>query len=239
MTYRQTLYDIQSLLKQTYENKEFDDELVLFWIEMYANRLRKQHDEKANTDTFLHVYKQVPIYTEQNSNLTYISLPENVFDLERDRAIRYITYDFNIDNYIHPMASVEFHRTTRETMKRLYFTEEESPRPDNPYWYRIGNTIYLIGIECIDTQYVEIGILATMNPANVCKLDAQFEFPEELYAILQVQILSIGKFGLMIPEDATNKGENRVSPDNMPIPRNTGVQNPNYTQPTQQQEQEL
>lgn len=230
MLYRDCLNDISSLLKQTYQNKTFENNQILFWIEMCANRLRRQHDEKIHSGAYLHTYRQVPIKIDTLTGEKYIELPEQIFDLDYDGAIKYLTYDFSVGGCITTIANVEFHRTSVETLKRLYFTEEETPRSDNPYFYRRGiDKLYLLGIECLSIEYLEIGIMAVMNPSNTCGLDNIFEFPDELYPILQNYVLNIGKFGLMMPEEAINKGENRTSPENIPIPR-TGAQ----VQPIQQ-----
>ena len=236
MTYRFALYDIQSLLKQTYVNKEFADNQVLFWILMYANMLRKRHDEKTESGTYLHVYKKVNVYKELDTKRKYIILPADIFDLDKDGAIVYITYNYSVDICDVPtFTSITFERTSPQQSKVLYLTEEETPRSDNPKFYRENNNIFFLGLECIDIKYVEIGLKTTMNPSIICDLDTTMELPDEMYPILKEYILNMGKFGLMIPEESVNKGTNDVSPDKMPISKQFGN---TQIQPEQEQQQQ-
>jgi hypothetical protein len=80
------------------------------------------------------------------------------------------------------------------------------PMPDDPYFYRIQNRVWLLGLECIDVPGLEIGIYSTFDPSTECSLDAEFDFPSELIPILQQQILGLGRFLLQIPINFTNQG---------------------------------
>ena len=101
-----------------------------------------------------------------------------------------------------------FTRTTPSDVQRLYFSKYEEPDPKNPYWYRAGQYIYLLGIECVNPKAVEIGIYSTLKPITdpTIDLDAPFNFPEELLIQLKRQVLDLGRFVLVIPEERTNDG---------------------------------
>ncbi len=102
-------------------------------------------------------------------------------------------------------------------LHRLYRDEYEKPTPSNPYFYRIGHKddnvqvsrIYLVGVECINITDVEIGIKCTLDPNQVCDLDDSIPLPNELIDELMKEVLSLGRFVMMIPEERENEGSDK------------------------------
>jgi hypothetical protein len=89
----------------------------------------------------------------------------------------------------------------------VYFREEEVPSPTNPYFYRQGNYLYLLGTESVHVPRVELGLKSTFDPTDISlDIDQACEFPVELLPVLKRQVLDLGRFILQVPEDLMNDG---------------------------------
>jgi hypothetical protein len=208
-TYRKICYDILTILKQNFNNKEVSLSQISYWVGVYGDRLLAQHIQKHDTQAYLQVFPQVPVYKDTVTQRQYIDIPASVYDFDLDNGIDYISYPYQVD--INSFAYTRFTRTTPSQAFRLYYTDEEKPAPDNPYWYRAdAPRIYLLGLECIDVPFVEVGLQVAFS--NIpCDLDEEIKFPLELVPILQRQILDLGRFCLMIPADRINDGDYDVA----------------------------
>jgi len=203
--------------KQQFDDKELQKSQVAHWIIMIGNRLLSQHISKRDSGAFLSIYADVPIEvaTENlNPNIIkgrkYIVLPTCIFDYNLDGGVEYISYymDKQEPNCPAPFTRQTFTRTTPGDSQRLYMSKYETPDPKQPYWYRAGQNIYLLGLECINPKAVEIGIYSTLKPITDpdIDLDGPFPFPEELLIQLKRQVLDLGRFALVLPEERTNDG---------------------------------
>ena len=230
-SYRSVVYDIYTILRANFDDTEISLNHVLYWVQMYGDRLRMQHDEKINTGATLSVFNAVPVLIEANTGRKYIVIPTGIYDTDNDMGINYISYSYSVDP--NAFSYVTFSRTTPSASQRLYWTPEEKPAPDNPYFYRIGDRIYLLGLDCIDVQFIELGLKTTFV-GDVCDLDDEFDFPPELLPILQRQILDLGRFVLQIPADRTNEADYSLQNEAMPKTKIISVSN--LTQPQQQSE---
>lgn len=216
-TLRTIVNDISKDLKQITDDKEITDIQIGHWVIMLANRIRSQHIAKRDSGAFLSVFANVPVQTfssttnpNQIKGRKYIEIPEVIYDYDQDGGIEYISYyleDFQ-ENCPPPFTNQTFSRTTPSTAQRLYFTKWEKPNPKNPYFYRVGPYVYLLGLECANVKNLEIGIYAALRPVTdgQLDLDARFDFPEETLIILKRQVLDLGRFVLMMPEERVNDG---------------------------------
>jgi hypothetical protein len=99
--------------------------------------------------------------------------------------------------------------------------EYTKPSAKNPFFYRVGqkvddvavNRVYLLGLECVPVEDVEIAIKTTLNPKDICDLDENIPLPDELIQDLIMQVLQLGKYIMMMPKENTNEGEDDSSPD--------------------------
>lgn len=218
-TYRYLSHDILETFKQEFDDKEFQLSHVVFWIQTISNRLVAQHSKKFMTGAFSSTFTGVTIQKATTSQIPdvvagrkYISLPENVFDLDNDKAIQYISYELNTGCAERPaFTSVFFQPTTVMKAYRLEFNPYESPQPDNPYFYRVKNNVYLLGLECINIPTVEICLLTSQDPTDVCDLDDEVRIPDELIPILREQVLALGRFALQIPRERINEGSDMTT----------------------------
>lgn len=218
-TYRSVAYDILEIFKQQFDDKEFQIPHIVFWIQTIANRLTAQHSKKFMTGAFSSTFDNILIQKATTSSVPdtikdrkFVTLPENVFDLENDKAIQYISYELNTGCAERPaFTSVFFQPTTVMKAYRLEYNPYESPKPSNPYFYRVKNKVYLLGIECIDVPSVEMCLLTAQDPTDVCDIDDEVRLPDELVPILRAEILSLGRFALQIPRERINEGSDMTT----------------------------
>lgn len=231
-TLRTIVNDISKDLKQTFDDKEVLDIQIAHWVIMIGNRIRSQHIAKRDSGAFLSVFPNVPVQMftanagrNQIKGRKYIEIPEVIYDYDKDGGIEYISY------YVEelepgcppPFTNQTFTRTTPSDVQRIYFSSYEKPNPKNPYFYRVGRYIYLLGVECVNVKNLEIGIYAALKPVTdpELQLDEPFDFPEETLYILKRQVIDLGRFVLLMPQDKVNDGTNEQV--NVPANKLTSV----------------
>jgi len=82
------------------------------------------------------------------------------------------------------------------------------------------------GVECIDIETVEIGLFMTLPPITEIKLDEEFDFPDELLFVLKKQVLEMGRFALMVPQERVNDGDDDTNAAQVPTNKLTSVNDP-------------
>jgi hypothetical protein len=236
MRWREVVYDIFQSLKQSFDDSEITLNHAKYWCTIMANRLLAQHIEKRDSGGYLTVFNDVNVSKDEINGYKYVDLPKNILDFNLDAAINYISYGYCLDDCNPPFTSVLFTRTTPTEARVLYYTAEEKPSPSNPYFYRVGNRVYLLGIECVNTCPLEMGLYTTID-FDECDMDDEFNFPEELLPILQRYVFDIGRFVLSIPNtigvnDGTNDGV-----EGNEVPKTKLINVNDLQQPMQQVEQ--
>lgn len=207
---RHIVDDIQVILKQTYDDREFQDIQVAYWCTILGDRLRSQHILKRRSGAFLSVYANIPIneftsITNPNQipNRKYVELPGCIYDFDMDAGIEYVSYWDNDDNCgSEKFKKVKFNRTNPSEVEVLYYSDYTKPSPSNPYFYRVDNKLYLLGLECSGAEAVEMGIYLILPDVVTIDIDAVWPFPAELIPVLQRHVLDIARFGLEVPEGA-------------------------------------
>ena len=206
MTLRDVVNDIHTVLKQKYDDQKITFTHTLYHVLIYANRLKAQHIEKRDTNQYVHVFNEVAVQKDSVTKRQYLDMPAQIFDFDRDGGINYITYSHDIDDKA--FTSVTFQRTRQSAAKVLYWNEDTHPAPDNPYFFMESGKIFLLGLEDIDSIRLEVGLYSAFDIESVTNdsLDENFDFPLELLPVLQRQVLDIGRFALLIPEELSNDG---------------------------------
>lgn len=214
---RTVVDDLSKDFKQVFDDKQITKPQIAHWVIMVGNRLLSQHISKRDSGAYLHIYGDIPIVVSPDTtnpnvlkNRKHIELPTDIFDYDKDGGIEYITFymDEQKPNCPAPYTWVVFERTSPSELRRLSMSEYEKPSPTQPYFFRAGNNIYLLGIECVNPKKIEMGIYSTLKPitSSTIDLDAPFPFPEELLIQLKRQVLDLGRFVMMIPEERVNDG---------------------------------
>jgi hypothetical protein len=223
-TYRFVANDIRTSLKQMYDDADISLVLVIYWMHVFGDRLKMLHIGKYSSGAFLSRFTAVPVERDDPDPYPFITLPQRIYDYDKDKGIGYITYDSSISVGGEPvLGSVEFQRTYPSALKFLYSREEERPSPDNPYFYRVGDKVYLVGVERVNLLSVDLGLFTTFDPtifsSPTFSIDNTFDFPEHLLPLLRREILEMGRFVLLIPDNVNNDGSGQVNPGEVPSSR--------------------
>lgn len=221
---RHVVNDIGVDLRQIFDDRRISDAQIAYWTIIVGNNLLSKHIQKRSSGAFLTTFPEVPVLKSQlpGKNLVryrkYFDLPDQIFDFNNDGAIDYISYavEPELPNENAPLTVVTFTRTTPGALKGLYMNEYTEPSPENPYYYRSKEKIYLVGVECVDTGPLEVGLKLCIPPVTKIVLDDPFDFPEELISVLKRQVLDMGRFALLMPKERMNDGDDAVTGNQVP-----------------------
>ena len=205
MRWREVVFDIHTMLQQHYDDPKITLVQTTYWCSVAANRLLSQHIDKRDSGAFLTIYPDLQVLVDSTTNYKYIEIPLNIFDFDKDDGVEYMSYYYAVDDCTPPFTSVRIQRTAPAKSMRLYWTLEEVPTPDNPYFYRAKDRLYLLGLENIAAPKIEAGFYQTI-PAYPTLLDDEFPFPDELLSVLQRYVFDFGRFVINMPKDAVNDG---------------------------------
>jgi hypothetical protein len=215
MTYRYVVYDIEKSLKKSFDDADITFNQILYWVMVVANKLRLQHTLVTNTDLFTSTYCPVEVLTDDKGR-KYIDLPVQIMDLPNNAGVVYISYNVDTCSCKGPaFAQTFFEGVNLGEVQHLYLDKYTTPSAKSPYFYRVGdrangvdvNRIYLLGLECVNVTDVEIAVKTSLNPKDICDLDDNLPLPDELIQMLITEVLQLGRFVMMIPEERVNIGE--------------------------------
>jgi len=199
-TLRYIVKDILNDLNQKYPGADISFSQCMYWVLIYADSLKRQHLKKEDSSHHVNSFL-VDVYVDETNGRNYFELPKGIYDLDYDRGVHYITYKPTVDNEIPLFGSVQFARTTIAKARRLYFREDEKPSPANPYFYRLGDRVYLLGVENINIDKVEVGLYLSFNPTDQnIDIDEPFDLPAHLIVNLKKLVLDMGRFALAVPQ---------------------------------------
>lgn len=234
MTYRFIVSDLEKSLNQAFDDADITQIQVLYWVQVIANRLRTQYYKLKGDDSYVSTFAPVIVHTDAKGR-KYIDLPSQILDLKQDAGVVFISYNFDTNCCKgDPRGQVVFERTHVGKLRTLYMDPYTTPQPKNPYFYRIAdkvnevdvNRIYLLGLECVKITDVEIGILATMDPRNLCNLDDEIPLPDELVSELILEVLKLGRFVMLVPDERLNDGNDGEQGDVPRVPTATPLEQP-------------
>jgi hypothetical protein len=221
MTYRYVVYDIQKSFNATFDDADFTFNQILYWVTLTANKMRLQQTLSTNSDLFTSTFNSVSV-SEDIKGRKYIDLPMQIIDLPNNAGVVYITYNEETCKCEGPVFAQRFFQgTTLGQVHHIYMDEYTKPSSSNPYFYRTGhkidgvdvNRIYLLGVECVPVESIEISIKASLDPRYICDLDEQIPLPDELIFDLTNQVLQLGRFIMMMPSERVNTGEDESEVD--------------------------
>ncbi len=209
---------LQVAIKKTNDDADISFIMITQWVKFFINKFRSAKAEATTSGLYVSTY-EVSVTTDSN-NRKYITLPTNIYDYEGDRGIDYITIN-QVTGVDTPMfTGYKFSRTTPGKARSLYYSEYERPTPENPYFYRLQNSVYFLGVEAIGLNTVEVGLKSEFNP-----FAADYDLDEDLYldpaveADVYKNVLEISRFVMQIPQDSINQGKDEVSPEAAPSQR--------------------
>jgi len=238
-TFRNLIGSLQVALKQTFAGSSISLAQISFWCTLYINKARSAKIQSEDTGRYTMVFPNVPIYIPTTSTTNYIAgrkyilLPSNILDLPGDKGIVYISYNDFEGSCPPSFTGVRFTRTTQTKANRLYMSPYETPTPANPYFYLISkNIVYLLGIECINVNSLEVGLIVSFDPFTQCVLDENMDMDEAEFATVYAQVLNLGRFTMLIPSNTINDGTDK-SPSTEVPKKNLTIQDTQTQQPTE------
>ena len=229
MTYRQALYSIQTTLKRTFDDAEITEAHILYWISVVANKYISRDIEKKNnrSDVYLSIFAPVTVSLDTTLNQHYIDLPKDLIVLDNDSGVEFVSYNYETCCCKGPSwAQVNFSRTYASELQMIYQDEMEKPSPKQPYFSHISGSVnslnvdrlYFHGTECINLKEVVLGIYCGVNPKNICALDDEIPLKVRYHETLIREVISLGQFMLLLPEDRINEGRDTSQPSANQLP---------------------
>jgi hypothetical protein len=220
MRYADVIGAVSSDLKQSYQDQIIEPYTILYWVNIVANQLLYQHiqnDWSKNSWVNGEYIRPFRIRVRNEGNAKYFELPLGVLNINgRDDGINFVTYDLNQDFGDYPdLGMRQFTRTAPAVVPRLYMTWAEKPSPSNPYYYRIADKAYLIGIENVPCEYVKTGLVLGTTMQDIKSIEEEIRIPQHLLKILHYEVLKLGQFALMVPEDEDKEKLKQLSKVNL------------------------
>jgi hypothetical protein len=242
MTYRFAAYSIQTALKQNFDDALISIPHIIYWISLVANKYAAKDIEKGKrSGGYLSIFKNVTVYKDNYLDQHYIDLPAGVLCLDYDAGVEFITYNRKTCCCEGPAyAQVNFSWTTPGQLINNFGDEWEKPSTTNPYFYQVGQNVdgvnvdrlYFVGTECIHLRDVMMGLYTGVNPAEVCDLDEAIPLKSKYHDTLIREVISLGRFMILVPEDLVNEGADEVQEPPVQVPNAV-----KYEQTQQQQQQ--
>jgi len=231
MTYELMAYDILTQLKKNFDDTDITLNHVIYWIQVTVNKIRKvdmvENDRKSGA--YRSVFSPVTIKIDQDlKRRKYVDIPTQIMDLRYEGGVEYMTFNLETCCCAGPeFAQVRIWPTTPGKALRLYGDAYEKPKPDHAYFYRVGdkingvsvNRFYFMGIECIDVTDIEMGLYTALNPSDVCNLTDEVPIAEDLVQKVMLEVLSVGRFMMLVPKDRINDGEDMTQAPQVEVPQ--------------------
>ena len=228
-TYRQFVYSILEQLNKNTDDAKINELHVLYWTRMVVNKAIYDIAKSGGSlDRFM-VQTSVDLLLKENGK-KYFTLPADVFNLYDNKGIDSISYNEDEECDI----SVLFSRTTLGKSRSLYLDEYTEPSISNPYFYVIGNTVNILGLECSDISSLSVVLVSPIDTNSICSLDETINLPEEKLLLAYYAVMDLCKFKILTASDLLNNGSDvEVSKNDYAIAYQKGQQ-----QVPQQEQQE-
>lgn len=206
LTYRYAAADLKLSLKSIIKDSEIGTSQIIFWIRTCENFIRQRTLKVTATGSFLSEYYGVNAIPVQTDNIKkWITLPTGIYDLEYEKAIDYISYNQPGTPF---GKQVRFQQTDVNIIDQLWYSPYEKPSPSNPYFYRVGNNIFLLGIEGVSVVNVNAGLYGSLDPRPIfLNPYSPLQINDEQFPALKEMVLNLGRFVLVVPSNRTEQGD--------------------------------
>lgn len=209
MTYRFVADDILTALKKVSDDRVITMAHVVYYIQVVANRLNTLSARKKRGDQgkFKTVFAPVLVKLDTVGNRKYIELPAGMLTLDYEGGVDYLSYNEETCCCSGPpFATKIFSRTTPGAVSVLSKNPYTKPSASRPYFYRVGERLYFLGLECISVPDVEICLLTALDPTTTCDLDIEVQIGPHLIQTLRAEVMNMFRAPLVLPSDRVNDG---------------------------------
>lgn len=222
---RHVIDDLAVTLKQVYDDKIIQRSQIAYWILLIGNTLKAQHIQKRDSGAFLTTFI-VPLVIDPSNGRKYFILPKTIYDFNSDKAIDCVASYPGADGS--QFTKQTYGRTTKKTAERLTYSRYEKPSPTEPYFYRINQRIYTLGIEGVDIKELEVDLFTALDPLLTINIDEYIDFPDELMSTLRTQVIALARYSYIFPQERTNDGQDGNAEKQLNTPKIVSV-NPDNT----------
>jgi len=221
-SYRYLVADIQKSFNMNFPDSNVTSPQILYWCRVAENFIRQRTLKVMMTGSYLTEFQSVPIVTDNIRK--WIVLPSQIVDLDNEKGVDYIMYQQPI-----PFGKqIRFVQTDVNVIDRLYYNPYETPSPSNPYFYRVGQNIYILGVENVSITNVQMGLYTSLDTRpSLIPIDSAIGIDEEQVPSLKELVFQYARMSLLAPKDRTEEGDDNRSESTKTFAKNT--------QPDQQQ----
>lgn len=197
-------YSLVTGLKQTFPDRDFGLFECLYHVQLAANTIINQIlDKHGSSGRFMSTYTDLPVLYDNKLNLPYFVIPQQVYDMSMEGGLTQLWYNIVVDDTCDPpiWTQQQFQPTHFDTMHKLYLNEYTKPKSTNPYFFRVTDNIYLVGVSKIACKTVNTVVYATLDPKDVADLDQEIPLPDEYVEQLYYKVFSLGRFIANVPDE--------------------------------------
>lgn len=249
VTLRDVVDDIMLMGKQTIDDNEISFEQVAYWVVTAGNFLQAARTEKHGLETQDRsglVMKRFVVGIQQANTGDdplcgkYIVLPHTIYDYANDKGVDYMTYYYmgeECSTCPPRFSKVLFTRSTPSELHGYYANPYTKPSKKNPYFYREGEKLWLVGLETLAmtlVNKVEVGLLTTLPDVDEnLDPDEEFRFPAERLSILRNYVLDLMRWSISMPNTKLVNDGTEAAPQQVMAPRTVSVNDPLVQQAAQ------
>lgn len=206
ISYTYAVNDIQTVLQQTFPDAQIRPLSVLFWIRTSENIIMQRHLKVEMTGSYLvNFYGVNGISIQTDTIKKWITLPTGIFDLLYDKGINFIS--FNETSVVPFEKNTRFQVIDADDVSRLYMTPYNSPSSKNPFAYRVGNLIYLLGIDDENIASVALSLFSSLDARpDYVPMTNTLGINDEQYMAMKEMVLTLGRFALLVPRERIMDG---------------------------------
>lgn len=200
-SYRYLVNDISKSFNLNFPDSNITSPQILYWCRVAENFIRQRTLKVMMTGSYLTEFQSVSIQTDGVRK--WIVLPSQIVDLDNEKGVDYIMYQQDI-----PFGKqIRFVQTDVNVIDRLYYNPYETPSPSNPYFYRVGQNIYVLGIENVGITQVQMGLYTSLDTRpSLIPIDSLIGIDEEQIPSLKELVFQYAKLSLIVPKDRVEEG---------------------------------
>lgn len=231
--------ELKVTLGQLVDDQRITDLQIDYWIKVAADALRYRMiaaqglEDQRRSGAYLRRFVVDVLHDNEaidKSCQKYITLPSKIYDYELDGAVDYMAYysDGECDGCPPRFTRVIFARTTPASTKLLYGSSYQKPSPSNPYFYRIDDRLYLLGVAPMIEQ-VEVGLFTSLPDIRTIDPDAPLPIDDALLTDLRRMVIENARVMLIMPEPSRINDGNSGQGD-LSLPKQVSVNDPSVAQ---------
>lgn len=205
-TLRQLVSSVDIQLGQVSDDEIPQNQLYL-WGMWLVNKYMSYKYQTTDSGAYLTIMPEVAVVKATSTTVDiiagekYIILPRTILDLPEDRGIEYITYSRNdYPENVDLGFLGRFIRIRAIKARKLYYSKYEKPTSNNPYWYRHGNYVGLLGVGNINISTIEMGLITSFDPFITHSIDDNIDVLSEFGDEVFKDMVEMGRFALLVTQ---------------------------------------